>query len=126
MSLSKSKDDSNREVLDSNSDTNEEDKNELCPGFKDVDAFVKVREQQQMLKFLAEAKALPTWLIKLLMNQWHIYFWVDVCNTYIAYNKTAFHVYWSCGFLYMRVQEINWKLSDSRWIMHFNGNFTNK
>uniref|UniRef100_A0A3P9M9G6 Exosome complex component 10 n=1 Tax=Oryzias latipes TaxID=8090 RepID=A0A3P9M9G6_ORYLA len=41
MSLSKSKDDSNREVLDSNSDTNEEDKNELCPGFKDVDAFVK-------------------------------------------------------------------------------------
>uniref|UniRef100_A0A8C7WQ78 Exosome complex component 10 n=1 Tax=Oryzias sinensis TaxID=183150 RepID=A0A8C7WQ78_9TELE len=41
MSLSKSNDDSNREVLDSNSDTNEEDKNELCPGFKDVDAFVK-------------------------------------------------------------------------------------
>uniref|UniRef100_A0A3P9IXK0 Exosome complex component 10 n=1 Tax=Oryzias latipes TaxID=8090 RepID=A0A3P9IXK0_ORYLA len=41
MSLSKSNDDSNREDLDSNSDTNEEDKNELCPGFKDVDAFVK-------------------------------------------------------------------------------------
>ncbi|RVE70391.1 hypothetical protein OJAV_G00064140 [Oryzias javanicus] len=41
MSLSKSKDDSKREVLDSNSEANEEEESELCPGFKDVDAFVK-------------------------------------------------------------------------------------
>lgn len=30
---------------DSNLDTNDEDKTELCPGFRDVDAFVKVSKQ---------------------------------------------------------------------------------
>ncbi|KAF6735521.1 Exosome component 10 [Oryzias melastigma] len=41
MSLSKGNGKSKREVLDSNSEANEEEKSELCPGFKDVDAFVK-------------------------------------------------------------------------------------
>lgn len=67
MSLSKGNGKSKREVLDSNSEANEEEKSELCPGFKDVDAFVKVREQQQMV--LAIANAHPTCLKKMLKNR---------------------------------------------------------
>ncbi len=44
MASLKSNDSANSGIQDTNSDTNDEDKNELCPGFKDVDAFVKVSE----------------------------------------------------------------------------------
>uniref|UniRef100_A0A671VCU4 Exosome complex component 10 n=1 Tax=Sparus aurata TaxID=8175 RepID=A0A671VCU4_SPAAU len=40
-SSSKSNDSTNSGLKDNNSDPNDEDKPELCPGFKDVDAFVK-------------------------------------------------------------------------------------
>lgn len=43
-SSSKSNDSTNSGLKDNNSDPNDEDKPELCPGFKDVDAFVKVSE----------------------------------------------------------------------------------
>ncbi|XP_061592397.1 exosome component 10 [Cololabis saira] len=41
MSSSKSNNSAKSAVADGNSDANDEDKNELCPGFKDADAFVK-------------------------------------------------------------------------------------
>uniref|UniRef100_A0A669E6F1 Exosome complex component 10 n=1 Tax=Oreochromis niloticus TaxID=8128 RepID=A0A669E6F1_ORENI len=41
MASSKKKDLKSSGPKDSNSDTNDEDKDELCPGFRDVDAFVK-------------------------------------------------------------------------------------
>ncbi|XP_070766578.1 exosome complex component 10 isoform X2 [Enoplosus armatus] len=41
MASSKRNDSSNSGPQDTNSDTNDEEKAELCPGFKDVDAFVK-------------------------------------------------------------------------------------
>ncbi|KAM4562795.1 exosome complex component 10 [Odontesthes bonariensis] len=41
MDYSKSKDSTTSGLQDSDSDVNDEDKNELCPGFKDADAFVK-------------------------------------------------------------------------------------
>lgn len=34
---------------DSNSGNNDDDMSELCPGFKDVDAFVKVSEQTKQI-----------------------------------------------------------------------------
>lgn len=37
----------NSGLQDTSSDTNDEEKGELCPGFKDVDAFVKVSELTQ-------------------------------------------------------------------------------
>lgn len=45
MASSKSNDSTNSGVQDTSSDTNDDDKNELCPGFKDVEAFVKVSER---------------------------------------------------------------------------------
>lgn len=45
MASSKTNDSSNSGVQDTTSDTNDEEKSELCPGFKDVDAFVKVSER---------------------------------------------------------------------------------
>lgn len=36
---------------DANSGNNDDDVNELCPGFKDVDAFVKVSEQAKQSSF---------------------------------------------------------------------------
>lgn len=47
MASSKSNDSTNSGLQDANSDTNDEGKNELCPGFKDVDAFVKVSERRK-------------------------------------------------------------------------------
>lgn len=44
MDSSKSNDSTNSGPQDGNSDTKDEEKTELCPGFKDVDAFVKVSE----------------------------------------------------------------------------------
>lgn len=44
MASSKANDSSNSGVQDTTSDTNYDDKSELCPGFKDADAFVKVSE----------------------------------------------------------------------------------
>ncbi|KAK2851258.1 hypothetical protein Q5P01_007534 [Channa striata] len=41
MDSSKGDKSTNRHIQDGNSDANDEDKHELCPGFKDVDAFVK-------------------------------------------------------------------------------------
>ncbi|XP_022597415.1 exosome component 10 [Seriola dumerili] len=41
MATSKSNDSTNSGTQNSTSDTNDEEKAELCPGFKDVDAFVK-------------------------------------------------------------------------------------
>ncbi|XP_054464989.1 exosome component 10 [Anoplopoma fimbria] len=41
MDSSKSNDSTNSGIRDSNSTTNDEDKDELCPGFKNADAFVK-------------------------------------------------------------------------------------
>lgn len=41
MASLKTNDSANSGPQDTNSDANDEDKNELCPGFKDVDAFVK-------------------------------------------------------------------------------------
>ncbi|XP_059189990.1 exosome component 10 [Centropristis striata] len=41
MASSKSNTSTNSGVQDDNSDTTDEEKNELCPGFKDADAFVK-------------------------------------------------------------------------------------
>ncbi|XP_013876478.1 exosome complex component 10 [Austrofundulus limnaeus] len=41
MEPSKSNDSTNSGLQEQNSDVNEEEENELCPGFKDVDAFVK-------------------------------------------------------------------------------------
>lgn len=42
MASSKSKSARKNDPQDTNLETTEEDKGELCPGFKDVDAFVKV------------------------------------------------------------------------------------
>lgn len=36
---------------DANSGNNDDDVSELCPGFKDVDAFVKVSEQAKQSSF---------------------------------------------------------------------------
>uniref|UniRef100_A0A8C9YVF0 Exosome complex component 10 n=1 Tax=Sander lucioperca TaxID=283035 RepID=A0A8C9YVF0_SANLU len=41
MDSSKSKDSTNSGLQETNSDINDEEKNDLCPGFKDADAFVK-------------------------------------------------------------------------------------
>lgn len=41
MASSKSNDSTNSGLQDTNSDTNDEERDDLCPGFKDVDAFVK-------------------------------------------------------------------------------------
>ncbi|XP_060913109.1 exosome component 10 [Labrus mixtus] len=41
MAAVKKSDSTNRSLKETNSDTNDEENNELCPGFKDVDAFVK-------------------------------------------------------------------------------------
>ncbi|KAM6983190.1 exosome complex component 10 [Tautogolabrus adspersus] len=41
MAARKKSDSTNSSLKDTNSDTNDEENNELCPGFKDVDAFVK-------------------------------------------------------------------------------------
>jgi len=58
MDSSKSNDSTNRGLQDSDSDVNEEDKNELCPGFKDADAFVKVSVHNQVVtEFLAQARS---------------------------------------------------------------------
>lgn len=43
-SSSKSSDSTNSGLKDNSSDPSDEDKPELCPGFRDVDAFVKVSE----------------------------------------------------------------------------------
>lgn len=48
MASAKSNDSTNSGLQDTNSDTNDDDKNELCPGFKDVDAFVKVSERTKL------------------------------------------------------------------------------
>lgn len=45
MASSKSNDSTNSGLQDASSDTNDDDKDELCPGFKDVEAFVKVSER---------------------------------------------------------------------------------
>lgn len=47
MEPSKSDDSTNSGVQRNNSDSDEEEENELCPGFKDVDAFVKVSKRKQ-------------------------------------------------------------------------------
>lgn len=44
MDSSKSKDSSKSGREDSNTDNSDDEKAELCPGFKDADAFVKVSE----------------------------------------------------------------------------------
>lgn len=44
MASAKSNDSTNSGLQD----TNDDDKNELCPGFKDVDAFVKVSERTKL------------------------------------------------------------------------------
>lgn len=44
MDSSKRKDSSNTVFADPNSENNDEEKEDLCPGFKDADAFVKVSE----------------------------------------------------------------------------------
>lgn len=46
MDSSKSKDSTNSGLQETNSDINDEEKNDLCPGFKDADAFVKVSERK--------------------------------------------------------------------------------
>lgn len=53
MDSSKSKDSSNSGRQDSNPDTTDEDKPELCPGFKDADAFVKVSKKRGLCFKLA-------------------------------------------------------------------------
>lgn len=48
MKSFKSNDTNSSGLQDSNTDTNDEEKHELCPGFKDADAFVKVSEQTKL------------------------------------------------------------------------------
>lgn len=48
MASSKSNDSTNSGLQGTNSDANDEEKAELCPGFKDVDAFVKVSERAKL------------------------------------------------------------------------------
>lgn len=48
MDSSKTNDSSNSGRQDSNTDANDEEKPELCPGFKDADAFVKVSELTEL------------------------------------------------------------------------------
>lgn len=48
MASSKSNDSTNSGLQDTNSDTNDEERDDLCPGFKDVDAFVKVSERTEL------------------------------------------------------------------------------
>lgn len=54
MDSSNSKDSNNSGREDSNTDNNDEEKAELCPGFKDADAFVKVSE---VVEFGVEASS---------------------------------------------------------------------
>lgn len=48
MASSKSSDPAHSGPQDTNSESNDEDKPELCPGFKDADAFVKVSELSRL------------------------------------------------------------------------------
>lgn len=48
MSSSNNNKSTNSGLQDGNSDPNDEEQNELCPGFKDVDAFVKVSEVSRL------------------------------------------------------------------------------
>lgn len=49
VSTMDSKDSSTSVNQDANSGNNDDDTSELCPGFKDVDAFVKVSEQTKQI-----------------------------------------------------------------------------
>lgn len=57
MEPSKSKDSKNSGRQENNSDSNEEEEKELCPGFKDVDAFVKVSKRNQLERVSTQATA---------------------------------------------------------------------
>lgn len=75
MASSKSKGARKNDSQDTNLETTEEDKSELCPGFKDVDAFVKVsktnaEEVAARIKLAAAAAAAvqgATWIRLLLL-----------------------------------------------------------
>lgn len=76
MASSKSKGARKNDSQDTNLETTEEDKSELCPGFKDVDAFVKVsktnaEEVAARIKLAAAAAAVQgaTWIRLLLLLQ---------------------------------------------------------
>ena len=48
MASSKSNESTNSGLQDSTAENNGEEQEELCPGFKDVDAFVKVGERSEV------------------------------------------------------------------------------
>lgn len=70
MASSKSKGARKNESQETSPETTEEDKTELCPGFKDVDAFVKVSktkaEEVAVRSKLAAAFHGATWIRLLL------------------------------------------------------------
>lgn len=62
MASSKSNISTNTGLRDTTSDTNDEEKDELCPGFKDVDAFVKVSELTKLVFKFRLAVRWATWM----------------------------------------------------------------
>ena len=57
---------------DTNSDANDEEKSDLCPGFKDVDAFVKVSEAGRRVSEFGLTVRWATWMCLLASSCGHI------------------------------------------------------